>query len=50
MQPEQIIQHIDEWLTEHGWRLGDSEIDFALDVRRLVAQLDREPQPALSNA
>jgi hypothetical protein len=50
MQPAQIIQHIDEWLTEHGWRLGDSEIDFALDVRQLVAALESEQEPTLVNA
>lgn len=50
MQPEHIIEQIDEWLTENGWRLGESEIDFALDIRQLVAELDSQVEPALSNA
>ena len=50
MQPEQIIEQIDEWLTEHGWRLSESEIDFALDIRHLVAELEPAAEPALANA
>jgi hypothetical protein len=50
MQPEQIIAHIDGWLTEQAWRLGENEIDFALDVRRLVAELVVEAEPALATA
>ncbi len=48
MGPRRIIAHIDAWLNEHGWRLDDRGIDFALDVRRLVDQLgenDRGPEP-----
>ncbi|HSF86932.1 MAG TPA: hypothetical protein VLG28_14915 [Acidimicrobiia bacterium] len=50
MQPAQIIQHIDDWLDEHGWRLGDSEINFALDVRQLVASLENEQEAVLVTA
>ncbi len=42
MKPQQIIAHIDEWLSEHGWRLDEPEIDFALDLRRLVEQLEQD--------
>jgi hypothetical protein len=44
MKPEEIIEHIDEWLDEHSWRLGDPDLDFALDVRRLVNQLERDEE------
>ena len=42
MKPNDIIDHIDDWLNEHSWRLDDQEIDFALDIRRLVDQLENE--------
>jgi hypothetical protein len=42
MKPDDIIDHIDGWLSEHAWRLDEQEIDFALDVRRLVEQLESE--------
>lgn len=42
MNPHDIINHIDGWLDEHAWRLDDPQIDFALDVRRLVEQLETE--------
>lgn len=50
MQPEHIIEQIDDWLTENGWRLSESEIDFALDIRQLVAELEPRLEPALTNA
>jgi hypothetical protein len=35
-----VVGFIDEWLAEHGWRLDDRVLDFALDVR---AMLDEAP-------
>ena len=35
-----VVGFIDEWLAEHGWRLDDRALDFALDVR---AMLDEAP-------
>ena len=40
MTPDDIITHIDDWLAEHAWSLDDKPIDFALDVRRLIADLE----------
>jgi hypothetical protein len=37
---EQIIAQIDAWLEEYAWRLDDTAIDFALDIRRSVVELE----------
>lgn len=50
MSPDQIIEHIDEWLNEQAWRLAESEIDFALDIRHLIAALAPVDEPVLTNA
>lgn len=50
MKPERIIEHIDEWLDQNGWRLAESEIDFALDIRGLVAELQNQTEPVLASA
>lgn len=39
-EPDFVVGFIDEWLAEHGWRLDDRVLDFALDVR---AMLDEAP-------
>jgi len=38
---EDITRFIDAWLDENSWRIDSGVIDFALDVRRLLADLDR---------
>ena len=43
-----LILFIDYWLAENEWRLDQTTLDFALDVRLLAAE-DREAgdlQPA----
>lgn len=50
MQPEQIIDHIDEWLNQNGWHITERTIDFALDLRQLVAELEVERAPALAGS
>lgn len=40
MTAETIIAQIDAWLEEYGWRLDDTAIDFALDMRRSVVELE----------
>lgn len=45
MTPETIIAEIDAWLTEHAWLLDEKNIDFALDVRRMVVELEAERTP-----
>lgn len=39
-ESDTVVEFIDEWLAEHGWRLDDRVLDFALDVRTM---LDEEP-------
>ncbi len=50
MKPETIIAEIDAWLTEHAWKLDESNIDFALDVRRMVVELEDSPVPMVVGA
>lgn len=45
MTPENIVAEIDTWLTEHAWRLDDKNIDFALDLRRMILELEEERVP-----
>ena len=43
---EIVVGFIDEWLAEHGWRLDDRVLDFALDVRAMLDEApveDRQP-------
>jgi hypothetical protein len=35
---EELLRFIDEWLDGNGWKIDGYVIDFALDVRRLVAE------------
>lgn len=45
--PSDITRFIDDWLLERRGQISDLTVDFALDVRNLVLQLDeveiREP-------
>lgn len=45
--PSDITSFIDDWLVERRDQISDPTIDFALDVRNLVLQLEemeiREP-------
>ena len=38
---EEIVRFIDEWLDENSWKIDATMIDFALDIRRLVAGGER---------
>ena len=44
MQKQQIIEYIDQWLTENGWRLESRIHDFALDVRLMLEQLEDQDE------
>lgn len=35
---EDILRFIDGWLDDNAWKIEGTMIDFALDVRRLVAE------------
>lgn len=35
---EEIVRFIDTWLDDHSWKLDSSIVDFALDLRTLIAQ------------
>lgn len=50
MKTDEIITHIDDWLTEHAWALDDKQIDFALDIRRLIGELEEADQPELTTS
>lgn len=45
--PPDITRFIDDWLMEHRDQISELTVDFALDVRNLVLQLEeieiREP-------
>lgn len=45
--PSDITRFIDDWLLERRGQISDLTVDFALDVRNLVLQLEeveiREP-------
>jgi|GEM_PF-4155640 len=47
MTPERIIAQIDAWLAEHAWRLDETNIDFALDLRQMVLELEQSSRPVL---
>jgi hypothetical protein len=34
---EEVLRFIDAWLDDNGWKIDGVAMDFALDVRRLVA-------------
>jgi hypothetical protein len=42
MNKHDIIEFVDEWLTEHGWRADARMQDFALDLRLMLEELDEE--------
>ena len=37
---EDILRFVDQWLDENSWKLDAAVVDFALDVRQLVSNLD----------
>jgi len=47
---ETIIAQIDAWLEEYAWRLDDTAIDFALDMRRAVVELEDAATPVVLGA
>lgn len=42
MTQQQIIRFIDQYLEDHAAFMSGQMVDFALDVRSFVTQLDRE--------
>lgn len=47
---ETIIAQIDAWLEEYAWRLDDTAIDFALDMRQAVTDLEDALKPMVLDA
>lgn len=43
-----VVGFIDEWLAEHGWRVEDRVIDFALDVRKMLDEETAEERQPVS--
>lgn len=41
MTRETLIAHMNSWLLENGWFAGKRELDFILEVRRMVEDLPR---------
>ena len=35
---EEIVRFIDQWLDDNSWKIDSVMLDFALDMRRLVAE------------
>ncbi len=50
MNAETIIAQIDAWLEEYAWRLDDTAIDFALDMRQAVTDLEDALKPMVLDA
>ena len=44
MDKQHIIEYVDQWLTENGWRLDSRIHDFALDVRLMLEQLEENDE------
>jgi hypothetical protein len=40
-----LIEFIDGWLDENGWRLDERTADFALDVRLIASGTVLDPVP-----
>ena len=47
MDTQHIIDFIDHWLDENGWRTDSRVADFALDVRLMLEALETEEQDRL---
>lgn len=45
-ETDTVVGFIDEWLAEHGWRLDDRVLDFALDVRTMLDEVDELAETA----
>ena len=44
--PESAVDFIDAWLTENAWTIDSRVIDFALDVRNMLAEVEAPaPEP-----
>lgn len=41
MTREALIAYMNAWLLENGWFAGERELEFILEVRRMVGQLPR---------
>ena len=41
----EMIEYIDSWLDENGWRLDQRALDFALDVRLIASGISYQPVP-----
>lgn len=40
MNKQEIIEFVDDWLNENGWRADSRTQDFALDLRLMLEDLD----------
>ncbi len=47
MDTQHIIQFIDRWLDENGWRTDTRAADLALDVRLMLEQLGTDQRKRL---
>ncbi len=47
MDKQHIIQFIDNWLDENGWKADSRVADFALDVRLMLEQLGTDQRERL---
>lgn len=42
----QVVDFIDAWLADNAWTVDSRAIDFALDVRNMLAELEKaRPEP-----
>ncbi len=37
---QDLLRFVDQWLDDNSWKLDAAVIDFALDIRQMVADLD----------
>lgn len=43
---ESVVDFIDAWLTENAWTIDSRVVDFALDVRNMLAEVEASaPEP-----
>lgn len=44
--PRQVVDFIDAWLADNAWTVDSRAIDFALDVRNMLDELEKAlPEP-----
>jgi len=43
---QSVVDFIDAWLTENAWTIDSRVIDFALDLRNMLAEVEASvPEP-----